>query len=343
MFEELERRRRSAFADGPGVRSTNGWVRIPYDARRFIEHYAPLRLKSGYELWVYQNGGLGNSSTKLFAVPQGCTWEYRPEPLKEDLGAVLRSPADDRPYLGWTMARGSPMQDPRPPEALPHFMEAVEGDGSPRALLYASFLARDGEELGAGWHGCVWRTHRLVTKSPFLEAEEIEPLARRFYEVLQASPLDAFDFLCKHVSDGWKLQQKLRRKRKQGKTYTVTTDDLFQRITWSVAQLHSILRSYQSEIHQVRLLRELVDAHRLPPELSDLLQWPGCLSSEWQWLETLPTDWTPRVQGREVTFYSYTGLRKERIERHRDVYAPGSYCPERHMETIGRGQGGYMF
>src|SRR5687767_7671737 len=101
MIEELERRRRSAFADGPRVQDTDGWVRIPYDAGKFVEHYAPLRLKPGYELWVYQHGFSGNSSTRLFAVPQGCSWELR-----------------------------FPVEDPRPPEALGHFMEAVEGDGS---------------------------------------------------------------------------------------------------------------------------------------------------------------------------------------------------------------------
>lgn len=67
---------------------------------------------------------------------------------------------------------------------------------------------------------------------------------------------------------------------------------------------------------------------------------------EWEWQEEEPLEWLPTVWRdgggpRFVVFYTYTGLGRERILRHTDVYATG-YRFEQNPREIALGEGGYL-
>lgn len=57
-------------------------------------------------------------------------------------------------------------QPPRPEGALPHFMEAVEGDRSAISFVVASLLRREFQEFGATGKRCNWSHHRLIDAVP---------------------------------------------------------------------------------------------------------------------------------------------------------------------------------
>jgi hypothetical protein len=61
---------------------------------------------------------------------------------------------------------GSISQVPKPDGALPHFMDAIEGDRSPASFLIASILRRELEEFGALGDRCDWTHHRLIDTVP---------------------------------------------------------------------------------------------------------------------------------------------------------------------------------
>jgi len=48
-------------------------------------------------------------------------------------------------------------------------MRAIEGNGSARSYLDASFFTREIHEFGAMWHGADWSAHRLTERDPFTE------------------------------------------------------------------------------------------------------------------------------------------------------------------------------
>lgn len=61
---------------------------------------------------------------------------------------------------------GTLAQPPKPEGALPHFMEAIQGDRSPLSFLIASVLRRELQEFGATGKRCVWRHHRFIDSIP---------------------------------------------------------------------------------------------------------------------------------------------------------------------------------
>ncbi len=119
----------------------------PSDAVRALEH---LRLKPGLVLRGIQLIAGGNGNGFVFAVPES---------------SVPGDPRDDV-RGGKEVVPGVVLPYPKPPDALPHFMDAIEGDGTPRAFLEASILLRELEEFGALWHGCSWSFHDIVCANP---------------------------------------------------------------------------------------------------------------------------------------------------------------------------------
>jgi hypothetical protein len=57
-------------------------------------------------------------------------------------------------------------QLPKPVGALPHFMEAIEGDRSPTSYILASILRRELQEFGAAGARQNWSHHRLLDTIP---------------------------------------------------------------------------------------------------------------------------------------------------------------------------------
>ncbi|WAL61697.1 hypothetical protein [Thermocoleostomius sinensis] len=55
---------------------------------------------------------------------------------------------------------------PKPKEALPHVMEAVEGDRSPVSFVVASLLYREFQEFGALGQYSRWQHHHLIEAIP---------------------------------------------------------------------------------------------------------------------------------------------------------------------------------
>jgi hypothetical protein len=85
-------------------------------------------------------------------------------------GVVWALPAD----APWPEPDACPKCDdafesPRPDGALPDYMDAIDGDGTPMAYMSASLLARELAEFGALWHGCGWSVHRILGSNPLTE------------------------------------------------------------------------------------------------------------------------------------------------------------------------------
>jgi hypothetical protein len=74
---------------------------------------------------------------------------------------------------------------------------------------------------------------------------------------------------------------------------------------------------------------------------------PTTPADQWKWLEVRPKSYVPEVKIEKdrvtVTFYTYCGLKKERIYRHVDTYRPGKYRPKVTEKPIAEGEGGYAF
>jgi hypothetical protein len=80
---------------------------------------------------------------------------------------------------------------------------------------------------------------------------------------------------------------------------------------------------------------------------------PTCLDrpssdpAHWEWWEPRPSDWEPQVSmGPDaviVRFYTYSGLIREAIYRHEDVYLPGRYQFTRHLRALAEGPAGFVF
>ena len=142
----------------------------PSDAVRALKH---LRLRPGLVLRGVQLIAGGNGNGFVFAVPESS------------------QPGDPRLDVrsGKEVIPGVVLPYPKPPDALPHFMDAIEGDGTPRAFLEASILMRELEEFGATWHGCSWSFHEVVCADP------LAPGARLFGEMKE---------VCGHRRDEWR-------------------------------------------------------------------------------------------------------------------------------------------
>jgi len=81
------------------------------------------------------------------------------------------------------------------------------------------------------------------------------------------------------------------------------------------------------------------------PEVEDELR--GGSLERLTWLEPAPTDWRPAVYvpeggSVEVEFFTYSGLGREAIYRHRDTYSEG-YQFVATAQPVAEGPGGYVF
>jgi hypothetical protein len=74
---------------------------------------------------------------------------------------------------------------------------------------------------------------------------------------------------------------------------------------------------------------------------------PRSSSKDWKWHEPAPADWRPRValeaDRAVVTFYTFTGYRRETITRHVDEYRRGKYRARVEAKAIAEGLPGYVF
>ena len=65
------------------------------------------------------------------------------------------------------------------------------------------------------------------------------------------------------------------------------------------------------------------------------------------WIETKPKDFRPVVYENDenfiVTFYTFTGLLREAIYQHQDIYEKGSYLLDTNTKTVAEGSGGYIY
>jgi hypothetical protein len=123
-----------------------GWSLGLSDPSEILTSCDALWLRDGFGLaaYLYRSGDNGN----------GVIWAL---PDNQTLPSINDCEILDGHFL-------SP---PKPPAALGHYMEAVEGDGTPWSYLTASLVGRELSEYGALWHGCWWDTHDLIFHNPF--------------------------------------------------------------------------------------------------------------------------------------------------------------------------------
>ncbi len=110
--------------------------------------FPALRLKPGLVLRAHVEN-LGDGFSHMYAVQAGAPPSDLPSNPLADPETVLA-------------------EMPPAPQALPHFMDAVTGDGSPRSYLEASLFFRAASDFGASWHGVAWGHHRLIDAEPAL-------------------------------------------------------------------------------------------------------------------------------------------------------------------------------
>ena len=135
------RRRASKAAELP-EEVPEGWSVSTVDPMAVLAVFKPLRIKEGFVLRAYQFHSSGNGNGFVWAMPVDADF---PDP-------------DDCPRLKDTF-----LESPKPPAALDHVMDAIDGDGSPWSYMCASILARELAEFVAMWHGCSWGTHTIPT------------------------------------------------------------------------------------------------------------------------------------------------------------------------------------
>ena len=122
----------------------DGWSISQDDPSAIVTATDCLWLKDGYVLRAYQYRAGDNGNGIIWAMP-----------ADEPLPAPDECPRQD-----------DGLQCPRPPEALEHYMEAIDGDGTPWSYLCASLVGRQLYEFGAIWHGCWWDDHDIVGPGP---------------------------------------------------------------------------------------------------------------------------------------------------------------------------------
>ena len=126
-------------------RCPEGWSKSSIDPMELLSVFSSLWLKNGLILRAYQFREGGNGNGIVWAMPEECGF---PEP-----GSCPKS-------------KGVFLEPPKPPGAIDHIMEAIEGDGSPGSYLSASLFAREAAEFGALWHGAGWSTHEILGEEP---------------------------------------------------------------------------------------------------------------------------------------------------------------------------------
>lgn len=139
-------RRRAAKAAEVPDDCPEGWSISTVDPMNVLAVFKPLCIKHGFVLRAYQFRAGGNGN--------GCVWAM---PVDADFPDPENCPR----------LRGTFLEPPRPPAALDHVMDAIDGDGSPWSYMCASILARELGEFGAMWHGCSWGTHTILGANPW--------------------------------------------------------------------------------------------------------------------------------------------------------------------------------
>ena len=121
-----------------------GWSISPVSPQRVLEVFGTLRIKPQFALqaYCYRSGHDGNGV--VYAMP--AQTPPLPPAQCQDVGDYFFMP--------------------RPPEALEHVMDAIEGDGSPLSYMSASLLYRELCEFGALWHGVTWGACQLLGRAP---------------------------------------------------------------------------------------------------------------------------------------------------------------------------------
>lgn len=335
--------RTKALAAFPRPKDTRHWEAVPFDVDAWLSHYG-LRLRPGYQLVAYCNASMGNCSSLLYAVPQGEPISTRPVPTSTDLSGPFKDP-----FVAWELASGASQEElspPRPARALPDFMQAITGPDTIEAYLAASLLARDGLEIGAGWHGCNWLTHQILLESPFLSQERIRELLVLLLEFIKTTPIDLMDLLYRQVPDGYHVRQKYRQKLRRGKTPQVTGQDLVERIEWDQQNLLEAIRwadcIYYNEADYYQY-RDQKPA--LPEELEQVRCLPKSGQQQWQQFEPLPQEWLQIEESGQrisITFFTHTGYGTERIVRQVAHFDRGDFHPALVEHTVAQGPGGYI-
>jgi hypothetical protein len=137
-------RKRAARAGRIADTGPEGWAKSEVDPGEIVRVFKRLRVRPGFRLRAYQFRAGENGNGIVYALPDG----YFPDP------ADCRS------------RRRTALGGPAPKKALPFFMDAIEGDGSPLSYVSASLLLRELCEFGALWHGTSWSDQTLLGADP---------------------------------------------------------------------------------------------------------------------------------------------------------------------------------
>jgi len=137
-----------------------GWSISSIDPARVLAVFESLSLKTGFMLRAYQYRSGGNGNGLVWALPEG---KQLPDPrLRSRLSCLFLSPG-------------------KPPAALPNFMEAIDGDGTPFSYLSASIAGRELVEFGAMWHGISWGSVSMLGGDPWSNPQHIPK--RQFHKI----------------------------------------------------------------------------------------------------------------------------------------------------------------
>ncbi|UQA60462.1 hypothetical protein [Polyangium aurulentum] len=113
----------------------------------------------------------------------------------------------------------------------------------------------------------------------------------------------------------------------------MTAREPFSRITWTHGTLSNVVSRLRSDVYV-----QHGQTPPLPPELEAVDALPSSEPDKWEWRQPLPATWKPEIKMGsrriEVVFHTHTGLHREKIVRHRDLFYPGRYCPARHCSFL---------
>ncbi len=133
-------------AQMPAPNTAGSWFISTVNPGSVFGKLPGLKLKSGWRLVSYLYRQQDNGVGITWAVPEAMS-------TTAELENALADSSDD-------------LNPPHPAAALPDFMEALEGDRSPRSFLIASLLRRELEEFGRLGKNCRWSNHRLINEIP---------------------------------------------------------------------------------------------------------------------------------------------------------------------------------
>ncbi len=150
MVTKLRERLRDAI-EWPSRGLPEGVSISPSDPTKALLCVECLHMMPGFVLCGYQFVAGANGNGFVFAMPEDVPFPDPSECPRQEVEAVP----------------GVFLDSPKPPQALEHFMDGIEGDGTAQSYLEASILFRELTEFGAIWHGCEWSTHAVLDTDPF--------------------------------------------------------------------------------------------------------------------------------------------------------------------------------